>query len=238
MIMTMSHRRFMPHVFLVLATLLQVSPVSLRAFESATLTPTTIPAGTIPVPAVLQAEFNGDARPETLGLKNEQLSIFSGEEVVWQSPATWTVIQAEITDLNRDGSPEATLLVWRPFHPWPVDQWLPHGGRIATFHDTDGNSCHIILIGFQQREYREVWAGSAMAEPVRLFASAALNGAHAQELVTLEGSYTDPRSAPAHILKIWEWNGFGFTVVSKLEGVFSTMALTQASDGRILILVP
>ena len=57
-----------------------------------------------------------------------------------------------------------------------------------------------------------------------------------QYLVTLEGEYDDPPSAPSRRLKVWEWNGFGFTVVSELEGAFSLMATAQAQDGRVLIL--
>jgi hypothetical protein len=63
--------------------------------------------------------------------------------------------------------------------------------------------------------------------------------------VALEGRYTDPRppkdperSAPIHILKVWEWNGFGFTVVSSMEGIFSKMTLVRGINGHILVLVP
>jgi hypothetical protein len=73
-----------------------------------------------------------------------------------------------------------------------------------------------------------------------------LNGDTFQELLTLEGSYADSRlsprvfggSIPAHALKVWEWNGFGFTVVSTIDGTFDKLALIQTAAGRILILVP
>jgi hypothetical protein len=115
---------------------------------------------------------------------------------------------------------------------------LPNGGRIAEFRDSKGQSCHIILIGWTRGGYHELWAGSAMADPIIYFAATDLNGNNTQELVTLEGRYTDLKAAPSRMLKVWEWNGFGFSVVSSMEGMFSKMTLVQANTGHILILVP
>ncbi len=233
-------RKFVYLVALTLEMILLTSPVPLRALAlgRASLSTVNLPAGSIPISPVTQADLNRDGHPESLLLAGGRLSILSDGQAVWQSPAAWLVVQADMTDLNHDGIPEATLLVWRPFRPWPVDQWLPHGGRIADFHDANGFSCQIILIGWHGNAYGELWAGSPLAEPVRSFAVADLQGDGFQELVTLEGSYTDSRSAPAQKLKVWEWNGFGFTVVSTMEGTFYKMALVQARDGRNLILIP
>jgi hypothetical protein len=220
--------------------LLQTSPIPLRAWtlSPAGLIPSSFSSGTVPVDPVTQADFNGDGITESLSVTDGNATIISGGRIVWQSPQAWTVIQAEITDLNHDNIPEATLLVWRPFRPWPVDRWLPYGGRIADFHDADGNSCHIILIGWRGHEYGELWAGSALAEPIKSFSAVDLNGDGLQELVTLEGTYAASRSAPARALKVWEWNGFGFNVVSEIKGKFDKMSLVRADAGRILILVP
>jgi hypothetical protein len=233
-------RKFIPLAVLTLGILLQTSPVPVRVLGlgSAGLVEVFFPSDAIPVNPPTQVDFNRDGSPESLALAGGRLIIISNGASVWQSPSGWTVLQAEITDLNQDGTPEATLLVWRPFRPWPVDQWLPYGGRIANFHDDNGNSCHIILIGWRTSEYGELWAGSALAEPVKSFAAADLNGDNIQELVTLEGSYADSRSAPGRALKVWEWNRFGFTVVSTIEGIFYKMVLVQSIAGRILILVP
>jgi hypothetical protein len=143
--------------------------------------------------------------------------------------------------LNRDRRPEVTLLVWRPFRPWPVDAWLPHGGRIQSFQDSNGSSCHIILIGWKQDAFREVWAGSALVDPVKRFAAADLMGDGKPYLVTLEGAYNDPPSAPSRRLSIWEWNGFGFSIVNELEDAhaahaFRLMGIAQVEDRQVLIL--
>lgn len=233
-------RKFFPFILLTLGIILQTPPALPRALdlEPAGLIPASIPAGTVPITPVTQADLDGNSTPETLAQTGGRLSIFSGGKTVWQSPEAWQIVQSAISDLDRDGKPEITLLLWRPFRPWPADQWLPNDGRISEFHNAEGQSCHIILIGWTRGGYHELWAGSAMADPISSFAAADLNGNNAQELVALEGRYTDPKSAPARTLKVWEWNGFGFTAVSSIDGMFSKMTLVQANNGRILILVP
>ena len=199
----------------------------------------------VAIPSVLQldaatnsADFDVDGLMETLTSTGGSAAIWGGGQIQWESPPAWHVEQAKVTDLNRDEIPEATLLVWRPFRPWPVDTWLPHGGRIDGFHDSRGMSCHIILIGWKQGAFRELWAGSAMANPVKVFTVADLMGNGQQYLVTLEGQYDDLLSSPARRLKVWEWNGFGFTNVNELEKAFSLMGTAEINDRQILILSP
>ncbi|HET9914081.1 MAG TPA: VCBS repeat-containing protein [Anaerolineales bacterium] len=197
----------------------------------------------VPVPSTLHvvegetsADFDADGIPETLTLTAGRAAIQTGAQTRWQSPQGWRIVQAQIADLNRDGQPEATLLVWRPFKPWPVDAWLPNGGRINSFRDSRGESCHIILIGWKRDAFRELWAGSALAEPVKEFAAVDLARSGRQYLVTLEGVYDDPPSASARRLKVWEWNGFGFTVVHELDDSFSLLVPARMEDGQVVIL--
>jgi len=231
----MPHRTF---VILALAALALVTPMPIRVWElhNTTLEQVSLPSGTQRVAAETVADLDGDGVPETLVLREGRAGIQSGDQIRWRSPESWQVRQAMIADLNRDGLPEAVLLVWRPFKPWPVDAWLPNGGRIDNFHDARGLSCHVILIGWYQDSFRERWAGSALAEPVNHFAAADLAGDGQQYLITLEGRYDDLPSAPARNLKVWEWNGFGFTVVSTLPGSFSLLAIARMQDGQVFIL--
>jgi hypothetical protein len=190
------------------------------------------------VAAETSADFDGNGVSESLDLTQQRAVIKTEGQIRWQSPETWQVKQALIADLNHDRLPEAALLVWRPFRPWPVDQWLPHGGRIDSFHDSRDMSCHVILIGWKQDAFREVWAGSALADPVNRFAAVDLTGNGQQYLVTLEGQYDDPPAAPARRLKVWEWNGFGFAVVTELEDAYRVMGTAQTDDRQVLILAP
>jgi hypothetical protein len=227
-----------PFLLLAIAALALVSPSRLQVWEweDSTVQQAPLPYDLAPVAAETSADFDEDGSLEALALTQGRAAIRTGNQTRWQSPGGWQVVQAQISDLNRDGRPEATLLVWRPFKPWPVDAWLPHGGRIQSFHDSRGDSCHIILIGWKQGAFRELWAGSAMADPVKSFAAADLTGTGRPYLVTLEGAYDDPPSAPARRIKIWEWNGFGFSIVNELEDSFSLLGTAQIHDRQLLIL--
>jgi hypothetical protein len=229
-----------PRTFLLIAiaALALITPVPLQGWElhERALERVALPSGTDMVAAETSADLDGDGIPEMLELSGGNAAIQTRDQIRWQSPGSWQVRQAMMADLNRDGVPEAVLLVWRPFKPWPVDAWLPSGGRLNDFHDSRGLSCHIILIGWYRNSFRERWAGSALAEPVDLFTVADLTGDGKEYLVTLEGKYDDPPSAPSKRLKVWEWNGFGFSVVSEVPGPFSLIATAQAEGGHALIL--
>ena len=231
----MSHRA---SLLLAIAALALVTPAPIHAWRlnDTALERVPLPAGAHVVAAGTSADFDRDGIAETLVLIEGRAAIRTGSQIRWQSPQAWQVRQAVIADLDRDGLPEAALLVWRPFKPWPVDKWLPNGGRIDDFHDARGMSCHIILIGWYHDSFRERWAGSALAAPVDHLAAADLRGNGRGYLVTLEGTYDDAMQAPSRHLKVWEWNGFGFSLVYELPGSFSLMATTQMQDGQVLIL--
>jgi hypothetical protein len=225
-------------LLLSIAALALVTPARIQAWGLQEGTLERIPITSIynPMAAAPSADLDRDGLPEDLVLRRGRVTIQTGDQVRWQSPEQWDVRQAAIADLNHDDYPEAVLLVWRPFKPWPVDAWLPSGGRIEDFHDSSGMSCHIILIGWYRDSFRERWAGSALAQPVDRFAVADLSGDGKAHLVTLEGQYDDRPSAPARNLKVWEWNGFGFSLVYELPGSFSLLATAPTPDGRELIL--
>jgi hypothetical protein len=154
-------------------------------------------------------------------------------QVKWQSPKDWQVLEAIISDLNRDGEDELVMVVSRPFKPWPIDRFLPHGGRINSFQDKNGMSCHLILVGWDGKEYREVWAGSALKDPISHISSADLNQDGFQELVALEGQYDSIFNTGN--ITVWEWNGFGFSLNERIDGSFSDFIVISTGQQNWLL---
>jgi hypothetical protein len=170
-----------------------------------------------------------------LKLENGSVALVS-QQGKWTSPDTWQVQQAAWTDLNHDGHPEATLLVRRPFEPWPVDRLLPHGGRIQFHQDAEGMSSHIIMIGWKKDHWGEVWAGSALARPVRQFEVTDLDHDGKQELVVLEGNYGNGIPILAGSLAVWQWDGFGFELVSRIEKSIDRFVIIKTTQNQEMIL--
>jgi hypothetical protein len=185
---------------------------------------------------LMAADFDGDDQIETLDVTGGRALLTRDGREIWSSPTAWDVWEGRITDLDRDGSSEISLLVWREFAPWPIDAYIPRPGRIASFHDRSGRSCHLILIGWRGSEFGELWAGSALSHPLAAFEAADLDGDGEQELVTLEGSYNQSRSS-GYTVGVWEWNGFGFTLRARsTRSSFTRVAVLLLPDGSDAVL--
>lgn len=190
------------------------------------------------VPQLTSFDLNGDGTPECVNDRDGVLSIddcdAASAKVYWQSPAGWKVAQWTFSDLNADGATEITLLVWRPFAPWPIERDAPNGGRLGSFHDAQGQSCHVILIRWSKGSFNELWAGSALANPILSLVAADINGDGDQELVTVQGNYEQPAFFRSGPIAIWKWNGFGFDLVQTIAGSYRHMVLLERPQTWII----
>jgi hypothetical protein len=219
--------------------LLLISPSHLNFYiwEDQGLTLADVPQSIHPIPEAPPTDLDGDGRLEHVLLIEGSASIQRGQKTLWTSPPGWDVTQARISDLNQDGQPELALLLWRDFAPWPIDAWLAYPGRINDFHDQDDRSCHLILIGWRDESFVELWAGSALADPLLSFTTADINVDGDQELITLESRYDGPRDT-AHSVTTWEWNGFGFSLLARgPSGRFHALHIANTTSPAPLLIL-
>jgi hypothetical protein len=201
-------------------------------FSSAAYIPSLQPNG-----KPLEADLDGDGQLEQVALHKGVAVIQRKTVSLWVSPPDWQVSQAQITDLNRDGDPEIALLIWRDFAPWPIDKYLVYPGRIQDFHDRRERSCHFVLIGWRRQAFVEIWAGSALVDPLIAFTTADLDHDQKQELIALEGRY-DHSYRIGQSVTVWEWNGFGFSLLSREpQGRFYDLITVRSPSGFDLLLV-
>jgi hypothetical protein len=244
--MTFFQKLFVAIMLIVLGSAQSPPPMQDWVFTSDGFREGKLSTSALTLPLLYEADLDGDGKDECLLLEDGHAKIVRSpctndtlSQPLWQSPDDWQVIQGMLTDLNRDGNIEATLLVWRPYQRWAIDKFLLHPGRLDNFQNSEGMSCHVILIGTKPNRpglYRELWAGSAMAAPFTSFAAADVDNNGSQELIALEGDYKDNSNLARYDLTLWEWNGFGFTLLTRLKGSFRGMKLVSPPDGQIHII--
>ena len=219
-----------------LLSLIEVTPTRIQAwfFVSDQYHPAPHLMNGTPIAISLADDLDGDGNVEQLDLGDKGVTLSSSGKPIWQSPKTWRVTQASVTDLNHDHVPELALVVWRPFQPWFVDRYLPHKGRLNAYQDEQGQSCHFILVGWRGNVYREIWASSALAHPILQFLTVDLNQDGTLELVTLESEYRHPEQA--QMISVWEWNGFGFSLTTRMHGNFQQLSIILTQKNAPIIL--
>ncbi|PKN99066.1 MAG: hypothetical protein CVU42_09365 [Chloroflexi bacterium HGW-Chloroflexi-4] len=221
-----------------LSLFLILSPVSIRfwslAEESLIREPLSFSKIQLISPTPL-SRFDFGSEQDCLDDSDDSIKIVDCQSklVKWQSPEPWRVTETITGDLNRDGSNELAMVVWREHKRWPIDSFLPSGGRIANFHDQAGMSCHLILVGWDGSQYREMWAGSSLIAPVFNIQAVDLDQDGFQELVALEGDYDDNQITGN--LTVWDWSGFGFRLRDSIKEGISDFGIVSVNQNVLIV---
>ena len=237
----MSYKKYLFSTLIAVSCLIFMTPGHMRlySYTNNRIKEETITSSLKPITPEICADLNADGFKDCLVQKRKGIQLQSISDdpelktVLWESPTSWHIPAAAITDLNHDQQLEITLLVWRPYRMLPIDQYLPVKQTSTNFINSDGQSCQFILIGLKNGEFQELWAGSALAQPVQSFSVVDLNQDGVQELITLDGRYENNRM-PAQTLSIWNWNGFGFNLSAQVIGQFRLQKIVQTEDQRTI----
>ena len=142
-------------------------------------------------------------------------------------PPEWQVTASALADVTGDGAAEWLLVVWRPWRDWPIQRWSAVPSPIAGFHDASGHSCHLIVL--DPGDGSEIWAGSALPVPLLGLAAADVDGDGVDDLLTVEGEYAAGRDGAGTRVDVWQWNGFGFSMLWRSPpGQFDPACLAEA----------
>ena len=226
-------------LFTVALALLMVSPAQLSfwQFQKENLTRidnNSLFQSTNRLNNLASGDLDRDGNQECVQLLQDSAEITDcADEILWKSDPSWQVMEIAVGDLNHDGDSEVTLLVWRPFRPWPIDRFVPFGGRIDSFHNRQGKSCQIILIGWWKDHFDELWAGSALVRPVSHIHVVDMDNDGNEELVSLEGAYDKNETGGS--LSIWRWQGFGFVLVTKTKEEFQNIYVYSDLSGNWIL---
>lgn len=106
------------------------------------------------------ADLDGDGTAETLTLEGRSFTARRGEALLFETPEEWQTADLLHADIDRDGTEEVLLLVWKQgsygdYRPFWVEE-----------NDSDLSE-HIFIYKCDPDRLRPVWMSSALDLPVR-----------------------------------------------------------------------
>lgn len=151
-------------------------------------------------------DLDRDGATEHYALRDGRLTVSgvtaSGAEgVIWHTPEEWWVEYFLLGDANNDGSPDLNLSVWKAGSFGPVRPfWVKR--------DDPTVRNHLFIFDVAGDRMKPVWQSSNLDRPNLDLALEDLDGDGQNELVAIEGSYSD---LPQRQITAWKWNGWGFS---------------------------
>lgn len=162
------------------------------------------PKGEAVVSRKERADLDNNGVQETYALENGRLTITENANIVWQSPTDWWIDNFILADANNDGVSDVNLSVWK-------------AGNFGTskpfwIKENDMNvKNHFFVFDFVNGAMRSIWGSSNLGVPNCEFKIADIDGDRKNDLITIEGNYSQKPGCNGNYVAVWKWNGWGFS---------------------------
>lgn len=136
-----------------------------------------------------EIDLTGDGISEQIRRTGKSVCIFQDNTEVWCSPYEWQVVDFALGDPNDDGRYEILLAFWEE-------------NAQGVLHSQP------FIVGYREGQYRTVWGGSPVSEPIHEVALGDVDGDGTQNLVLLDAAGEAGRA-----VSVWRWYGWGFSLM-------------------------
>ncbi|MDD5173199.1 MAG: CapA family protein [Patescibacteria group bacterium] len=177
-----------------------------------------------------QVDLDNNSILEKYDLENGRLTIWEDKKVVWQSPSEWWVDNFVLADSNNDGIANINLSLWK----------AGNFGSSKPFWIKENDMSvknHFFVLDFINGAVKQVWGSSNLAEPNCKFQIADINNDGKNELITIEGDYSQEPKCSGNYVAVWRWNDWGFSNEWRSEkGNFFGLEIEKI-DGKSYIII-
>jgi len=177
-----------------------------------------------------QVDLNNDSTLENYVLENGVLTITENSVIIWQSPTDWWVDNFVIADSNNDGILDINLSLWKsgnfgiskPF-------WVQYNDMSV--------KNHFFVLDFVEGDMKQVWGSSNLSQPNCEFEIADIDNDNINDLIVIEGEYSQEPTCSGNYVAVWKWNGWGFSNEWRSDkGNFSNLEVEKI-NGKSYIVV-
>jgi poly-gamma-glutamate synthesis protein (capsule biosynthesis protein) len=161
-------------------------------------------------PMEFRYDLNKNNIPETYSLENNIVTITENGKQLWQTPEDWHIDDVIIADSNNDGIIEINLLLWKSGNYGSSQPFW-----IKTNDDSIKN--HFFLYTLENDQIKSVWQSSNLDKPNCSAQIKDVDHDGKNELVVLEGEYTEPYKCEPKYKSVWKWSEWGFYLDDRLD---------------------
>lgn len=151
-----------------------------------------------------RADLDKDTKQEEYVLENGLLKIVQGEKIIWESTSEWWVDDFVLADSNNDEVMDVNLSVWKsgdfgsskPFWVKENDMSIKN---------------HFFVLDFVDGKIKPIWQSSNLDTPNCEFKIADVDDDGKNDLVVIEGDYSQKPICSGDHVAVWKWNDWGFS---------------------------
>jgi poly-gamma-glutamate synthesis protein (capsule biosynthesis protein) len=137
-------------------------------------------------------------------LENGLLKIVQGTKIIWRSSSEWWIDDFVLADSNNDGITDINLSVWKsgdygsskPFWVKENDMSIKN---------------HFFVFDFAGGVMKPIWQSSNLDVPNCAFKITDVDDDGKNDLVVIEGDYSQKPICTGNHVAVWKWNDWGFS---------------------------
>lgn len=175
-----------------------------------------------------EIDIDGDGKREKALIKDNQVSIYKNNELVWQSNPAWSAENVVVGDIDNDEKNEIIVSLWKlGKYGSDLPFWLEE--NIKDW----GN--HLFIYKWPEEGIKLFWGSSTLDAPIREMAVADVDEDGQNELIVLEGSYEESIDQPAEYVTAWAWKEWNlFNEFRSKESRFFDLDIKNLGDRKVI----
>lgn len=176
-----------------------------------------------------QADLDKDLVLENYVLENGKLTIAENEKMIWQSPDDWWIDNFILADSNNDGIEDINLSLWKSGNFGTSKPFWVKENDMSVKN-------HYFILDFLNKAIKQVWGSSNLGEPNCKFKIADVDNDGKNDLVVIEGDYSQKPKCEGNYVAVWKWNDWGFSNEWRSEkGNFSDLEIEKIGGKSYIV---
>jgi poly-gamma-glutamate synthesis protein (capsule biosynthesis protein) len=176
-----------------------------------------------------QMDLDNDLISENYILENGRLVVVKNSKIIWQSSNNWWIDDFVLADSNNDGIVDINLSLWKsgnfstskPFWVKENDMSIKN---------------HFFVLDFIGGAMKQVWGSSNLGEPNCEFQITDIDNDGKNDLIVIEGDYSQKPKCNGNYLAVWKWNDWGFSNEWRSEkGDFLNLEIEKIDEKSYIV---